>query len=345
MSKEIIAFQFEAHAVRVIEDDTGQVWFVASDVAQALGYRDALNMARWLDADEADTHNVSIRSENGVTQDREVTIISESGLYHAILKSRKPEAKTFRRWVTHEVLPALRKTGKYTMSGTGSTRSITDDEIRGAERLSRLMAPYLRIFTKSKMRGEVLRAALETTMLNVHGIDLSAVLPLPETSADLPCSEEPDAWASVVVPKETPNDLMGDFLLAVCRIPLPNGDTVGQTLSCVVRAMPTPDSADVKALASLGVAVKARGENLVLAVAVRNPALAAGLGETRWRLDGSWKAAFRSFPYTQAKTTSFSCSGSSRLAKAYQVPLALLPIALAETSADGVVLPAPERLM
>ena len=339
MSREILPFQFEAHAVRVVTDDDGQVWFNANDVCLALEYlnpRDAI-------AHHVDPEDVAKRDTLTGGGPQLQNHINESGLYALIFGSTKPAAKRFKRWVTSEVLPTIRKTGGYRLSGT--TRSITDDEIHAAERLSRLMAPYLRIFTKSKMRGEVLRAALETTLWNVHGIDLSAVLPLPDNFANLPCSEEPDAWASVLAPKETPNDLMGDFLRAVCRIPLRNGDTVGQTLSCVVRAMPTPGFADVKALASLGVAVKARGENLVLAVAVRNPALAAGLGETRWRLDGSWKAAFRSFPYTQAKTTSFSCSGSSRLAKAYQVPLTLLPIELAGTAADGVVLPAPERLM
>ncbi|MGC9215952.1 BRO-N domain-containing protein [Acidithiobacillus sp.] len=339
MSREILPFQFEAYAVRVVTDDDGQVWFNANDVCLALEY---LNPRKAI-ADHVDPEDVTKRDTLTGGGQQLQNHVNESGLYALIFGSTKPAAKRFKRWVTSAVLPTIRKTGGYRLPGT--TRSITDDEIRGAERLSRLMAPYLRIFTKSKMRGEVLRAALETTLWNVHGIDLSAVLPLPDKFANLPCSEEPDAWASVVAPKETPNDLMGDFLRAVCRIPLRNGDTVGQTLSCVVRAMPTPDSADVKALASLGVAVKARGENLVLAVAVRNPALAAGLGETRWRLDGSWKAAFRSFPYTPAKTTSFSCSGSSRLAKAYQVPLTLLPIELAGTAADGVVLPAPEQLM
>ncbi|WP_027823486.1 BRO-N domain-containing protein [Laribacter hongkongensis] len=54
-----------------------------------------------------------VRSENGVSQDREVTIVNESGLYSLILKSRKPEAKRFKKWVTAEVLPAIRKTGSY----------------------------------------------------------------------------------------------------------------------------------------------------------------------------------------------------------------------------------------
>jgi hypothetical protein len=70
-------------------------------------------MVRMLDDDEAAPHNVGVRSENGVEQDREMTIISESGLYACILKSRRPEAKAFRKWVTGEVLPTLRKTGRY----------------------------------------------------------------------------------------------------------------------------------------------------------------------------------------------------------------------------------------
>ena len=98
--------------VRII-DINGEFWFVATDVANALDYRNAPDMTRSLDDDETATHNLRIRSENGVEQDRPVTIINESGLYSAILKSRKPEAKKFKKWVTSEVLPTIRKTGKY----------------------------------------------------------------------------------------------------------------------------------------------------------------------------------------------------------------------------------------
>ena len=96
-----VVFQFYSTEVRTLDRD-GQVWFVASDVAQVLGYRDALNMARWLDEDEKGTQLVST-----LGGDQTVTILSESGLYHALLKSRRPEAKPFRRWVTQEVLPAI----------------------------------------------------------------------------------------------------------------------------------------------------------------------------------------------------------------------------------------------
>lgn len=108
----LIPFQFQTHQIRVVEKD-GEPWFVATDIASVLGYADARHMTRMLDDDEAGLHIVQTRSENGVEQKREVAIINESGLYLAVLKSRKPEAKPFRKWVTAEVLPTIRKTGGY----------------------------------------------------------------------------------------------------------------------------------------------------------------------------------------------------------------------------------------
>jgi prophage antirepressor-like protein len=108
----VSVFNFHNHEVRIVMRD-GEPWFVATDIAAALEYRNAPDMSRILDDDEAATHNLRIRSENGVEQDREVTIISESGMYHAVLKSRKPTAREFRRRVTSEVLPSIRKTGRY----------------------------------------------------------------------------------------------------------------------------------------------------------------------------------------------------------------------------------------
>ncbi len=88
----------------------GEPWFVAQDVSEALEYRNAPDMTRNLDDDEKGTQIV--RTLGG---DQEMTVINESGLYSAILKSRKPEAKTFKKWVTSEVLPSIRKTGSYAM--------------------------------------------------------------------------------------------------------------------------------------------------------------------------------------------------------------------------------------
>ena len=104
---DIQVFDFEDNAVRVTDID-GEPWFVAADVARVLDFRDAYNATRVLDDDEKGTHNVSTPSG-----DQEMNVINESGLYHLVLVSRKPEAKKFRKWVTAEVLPSIRKTGAY----------------------------------------------------------------------------------------------------------------------------------------------------------------------------------------------------------------------------------------
>lgn len=115
---EILPFRFETREVRTLLIDD-QPWFVASDIAAALQYRDAHNMCRNLDDDEKGTQIVSTLQRRGThntrtpSGDQEMTIINESGLYSAILRSRKPEAKRFKKWVTAEVLPAIRKHGQY----------------------------------------------------------------------------------------------------------------------------------------------------------------------------------------------------------------------------------------
>lgn len=113
---EIAIFAFDSAAVRTL-DLNGEPWFVATDIAKILGYSEAEKMTRMLDDDERGTHNVGTPSSNQHGEfeyDVKLTIINESGLYAAILKSRRPEAKSFRKWVTSEVLPSIRKRGSYT---------------------------------------------------------------------------------------------------------------------------------------------------------------------------------------------------------------------------------------
>lgn len=105
--QEIIPFEFKKKKVRLVKVNE-EPWFVAKDVSSILGYRDATNLARRLDSDEKGTQKVSTPSGK-----QEMTIVNESGLYSAILYSNKPEAKAFKRWITHEVLPTIRKTGGY----------------------------------------------------------------------------------------------------------------------------------------------------------------------------------------------------------------------------------------
>ena len=84
----LISKAFEEHNIRIITDQHGEPWFVAADIAKVLEYRMASDMTRWIDEDERATQIV--RTPSG---DQEMTVINESGLYSAILRSRKPEAK------------------------------------------------------------------------------------------------------------------------------------------------------------------------------------------------------------------------------------------------------------
>ncbi|MGY0301497.1 Bro-N domain-containing protein [Xylella fastidiosa subsp. multiplex] len=115
MAQSIIPFNFHSHAVRIVMRD-GNPWFVATDVCTALGYRNPSKaLGDHLDSDERTTINVPTPN---ATLGVPTNIISESGLYALILRSRKPEARKFAKWVTSEVLPSIRKTGSYTATGT-----------------------------------------------------------------------------------------------------------------------------------------------------------------------------------------------------------------------------------
>ena len=102
-------FAFAGHQVRVITDEQGMPWFVAADVCAVLEFGNSRQVLTRLDPDEKGVHSTDTP---GGTQS--MTTVNESGLYALILGSRKPEARAFKRWVTHEVLPAIRRTGRYT---------------------------------------------------------------------------------------------------------------------------------------------------------------------------------------------------------------------------------------
>lgn len=111
MNKEISLFDFKNARIRILKDENGDPWFVAKDVCDALKIANSRQVVQSLDDDEKDMYNVYTP---GGKQD--MHIISESGLYSVILRSRKPEAKAFKQWIMHEVLPSIRKTGKYSLN-------------------------------------------------------------------------------------------------------------------------------------------------------------------------------------------------------------------------------------
>ena len=106
---EVQLFNFESHEVRSLVINS-EPWFVGKDVAEVLGYKNQ-NDALVKHVDDEDKDTIAIRDSIG--RNRNTPIINESGLYSLVLSSKLPSAKKFKRWVTSEVLPALRKTGQY----------------------------------------------------------------------------------------------------------------------------------------------------------------------------------------------------------------------------------------
>lgn len=109
MNNEIRKFDFRGAALRTLTDEAGEPWFVAKDVCDILG-TDTRDLHKILESDEiTNVDSIHIAQNGG----KAPLIISEPGLYRLVMKSRKPEAKEFQRWVTHEVLPSIRKHGGY----------------------------------------------------------------------------------------------------------------------------------------------------------------------------------------------------------------------------------------
>lgn len=120
--------------VRTLTID-GEPWFVLKDVCEALDLGTTAKVAERLDADEKGMNQ--IHTPGGM---QSVTVINESGLYSVILRSDKPKARTFRKWVTSEVLPAIRREGAYVLplasgDSTAPQRTLTPDDYLAAARL------------------------------------------------------------------------------------------------------------------------------------------------------------------------------------------------------------------
>lgn len=107
---EVSIIKFNTNAIRIVMKDDDP-WFVAADVCAVLGIKNTSDaLAKSLDSDEK---GVEIIYTLGGQQ--KLNVVNESGLYSLILRSNKPEARKFRKWVTAEVLPSIRKTGQYVM--------------------------------------------------------------------------------------------------------------------------------------------------------------------------------------------------------------------------------------
>lgn len=117
----IIPFQYKSEKVRVIRDESGELLWVAQDICDVLNHTNTAMALRGLDEDEK-----GVRKVYTLGGEQDVLIVNESGLYTLIIRSKKKEAKTFKRWITHEVLPTIRKTGSYAVP---NARFINPDKV------------------------------------------------------------------------------------------------------------------------------------------------------------------------------------------------------------------------
>ena len=109
MNNEIQQFDFKGASLRTLTDEAGEPWFVLKDCMSILDLGNPTETVKMFDEDEFSTTEVI----DSIGRRQQAYIISEPGLYRLVMRSRKPEAKEFQRWVTHEVLPQIRKTGGY----------------------------------------------------------------------------------------------------------------------------------------------------------------------------------------------------------------------------------------
>lgn len=134
----LFTFPETGQRVRVVEGPDEEPWFVARDVCAALA-TDQKDIPMILDQDEHCTVYTIEGRNNSTGLRKDTRLVSEPGLYSLILRSRKPRARAFKRWITHDVLPALRRTGHYSMSAPSSASTAVDAD------LARLMLDRLTI--------------------------------------------------------------------------------------------------------------------------------------------------------------------------------------------------------
>ncbi|MBP0016246.1 MAG: hypothetical protein J7647_01660 [Cyanobacteria bacterium SBLK] len=130
-------FNFESHELRVLGDAENPL-FVLKDICKCLELENAGQVASRLDEDEYKVTIISSDSTQELDKGREMIVVTEPGLYSVILGCRKPQAKPFKRWVTHEVLPSIRKTGSYSRHPE-ENQATTQDRVKTIDDLAKVV--------------------------------------------------------------------------------------------------------------------------------------------------------------------------------------------------------------
>ena len=153
------SYWFENEEVRTTLDEEGNVWFSSNDVAKILGYADQKQAVR-VNVDLDDCSIMKLATTRG---EQELKVINECGLYSLILSSKKPEARIFKKWVTHEVLPEIRKKGFY-------SRLEPEQLIPMLIEMQKDDPDYMNSFNKNSIRNEAKKQLREERTLKAEAI-------------------------------------------------------------------------------------------------------------------------------------------------------------------------------
>jgi prophage antirepressor-like protein len=276
----VTPFLFDGEVlVRVVMID-GEPWFVAADVCKVLEIGNVSMAVGRLDDDEKGVSNTDTLGGR-----QEMVIINESGLYALILTSRKPAAKRFRKWVTAEVLPSIRKTGSY------------DAQPHDGAQLNGILDPDI----ERLWQGRVSLA------YRVHGRSaarrLWALSPLPQVAEVMPMSmaDDPDL------------DPEGCLSQLVDWVPTGSGATLAELLT-------RRDGPDVcRTLRRRGIIIEPKGWSGWIAVSNTAPELARLYAGTRWR--GTWGPALLQLPGARRCPVALHFGTTTR---AVLIPLSLM---------------------
>ena len=156
--------------VRTMTNDRGETFFVGKDVAEALGYKNTRKAL--LDHVDKDDREDGVTIRDAIGRDQKATFINESGLYALILSSKLPQAKAFKRWVTSEVLPQIRKTGGYIPTRDANGRELSGKEI--VERADAIVGRTLQFLNEPA--EDTLTATQVAKTFNMTTLDFNAVL-------------------------------------------------------------------------------------------------------------------------------------------------------------------------
>ncbi|MDR7926435.1 BRO family protein [Acidithiobacillus thiooxidans] len=182
--QNLMPFAYRNHAIRVIRNnENGEPWFVAVDVCKVLELNNPTRALERLDDDEKTQviDPATLNSNQGTGINNLLNVVNEPGLYRLIFTSRKPEANTFKRWIVHDVLPSIRKTGSYALpdKGLSSDKVPLREVARKNREIADLAQSYSTLYRVMGLRGTARQTAVETVLRARHGIELDRIAPMP----------------------------------------------------------------------------------------------------------------------------------------------------------------------